>query len=147
MNRTQARWVVLAVAALTISWVSPVQAQEAGKQETGKKVGEKLDEVGREIKAGLNRAGNATKDQFARAKSSIQAMGVESRVYGRLHWDKALNDAMIDLSATGDGVVKLDGTVADAKAKRRAVELTQDTVGVTRVIDRLAVRPAPSSGT
>jgi len=141
MNRTQARWVVLAVAALTISWASPVQAQE-----TGKKVGEKLDEVGREIKAGLNRAGSAAKDQFARAKSSVQAMGMESRVYGRIHWDKALNDAMIDLTATGDGVVTLDGTVADAKAKRRAVELTQDTVGVTRVIDHLAVRPAPSPG-
>jgi osmotically-inducible protein OsmY len=141
MNRTQARWVVLAVAALTISWASPVQAQE-----TGKKVGEKLDEVGREIKAGLNRAGNAAKEQFARAKSSVQAMGMESRVYGRIHWDKALNDAVIDLTATGDGVVTLDGTVADARAKRRAVELTQDTVGVTRVIDRLAVRPAPSAG-
>jgi hypothetical protein len=141
MNRTQARWVALTAAVLAISWASPGQAQE-----TGKKVGEKLDEVGREIKAGLNQAGNAAKDQFARAKSSVHSMGVESRVYGRIHWDKALNDAMIDLTATGDGVVTLDGTVADARAKRRAVELTQDTVGVTRVVDRLAVRPAPSSG-
>jgi len=142
MNRTQARWVVLAVAALTISWASPGQAQE-----TGKKVGEKLDEVGREIKAGLNRAGGAAKDQFAKIKTSVHSMGIESRIYGRIHWDKALNDAMIELTATGDGVVTLDGTVADAKAKRRAVELTQETVGVTRVVDRLAVRPAPSTST
>jgi len=141
MNRTQARWVVLAVAALAISWAGPVQAQE-----TGKKVGEKLDEVGREIKAGLNRAGSAARDQFAKAKTSVHAMGLESRIYGRIHWDKALNDAMVELTATGDGVVTLDGTVADARAKRRAVELTQETVGVTRVVDRLAVRPAPSTG-
>ena len=92
-------------------------------------MGEKLDEVGREIKGGSNRAGSAAKDQFGKAKQSVQNMGVESRVYGRLHWDKALNDAAIDLTASADGVVTLSGTVADARAKVRAVELTRETVG------------------
>ena len=143
MHRTQARWVALAAAALAISWASPGRAQE-----TGKKVGEKLDEVGREIKQGFTKAGDAAKEQFARARSSVQAMGVESRVYGRIHWDKALHDALIELTVSADGVVTLDGTVADARAKRRAVELAQETVGVTRVVDRLAVRPptTPSTG-
>jgi hyperosmotically inducible protein len=141
MSRTQARWAALAAAALAIAWAGPGQSQE-----TGKKVGERLDEVGREIKGGLNRAGSAAKDQFARARTSVHAMGVESRIYGRIHWDKALNDALIELAATGDGVVTLDGTVADARAKRRAVELAQETVGVTQVVDRLAVRPAATTG-
>jgi len=132
---------VLAVAALTISWAGPGQTQE-----TGKKVGEKLDQVGREIKEGLNKAGIAAKDQYAKARMSVHSMGVESRVYGRLHWDKALNDALVDLTASPDGVITLDGTVANAKAKLRAVELTQETVGVTRVVDHLAIRPAPSTG-
>ena len=68
-------------------------------------------------------------------------MGVESRVYGRIHWDKALNDASIDLTVTADGVITLTGTVADAKAKARAVDLTKETVGVTKVVDTLAIRP------
>ena len=50
MTRTQARWIVPAVAALAIAWASPGRAQE-----TGEKVGEKLDEVGQDIKGGLNR--------------------------------------------------------------------------------------------
>jgi osmotically-inducible protein OsmY len=42
-------------------------------------------------------------------------------------------------------VITLDGTVADAKAKIQAVELAKGTVGVTKVIDRLAVRPATTT--
>lgn len=68
-------------------------------------------------------------------------MGVESRVYGRLHWDKALNEATIELTATEAGVVTLNGSVDSPKAKARAVELAKDTVGVTEVVDRLAVQP------
>jgi len=74
-------------------------------------------------------------------------MGIESRVYGRIHWDKALNDATIELTATEDGVITLNGTVADSKAKAKAVELTKDTVGVIKVVDQLAVRPTkPHAG-
>ncbi len=123
-----------------------VGANPGQAQETGKRIGEKLDDVGRDIRGGLNRAGQETKEQFASAKTSVQNMGVESRVYGRLHWDKALNDATIELTVTDAGVVTLNGSVGTAKAKVRAAELAQETVGVTEVVDRLAVRPkrAPS---
>ena len=114
-------------------------------QEAGKRIGERLDGVGREIKGGLDRAGQGVKEQFASAKASVQNMGVESRVYSRIHWDKALADATIELAATQDGVITLDGTVATARAKVRAAELAQDTVGVTKVVDRLAVRPAATT--
>jgi len=73
MNRLQSRWAAVAVAALVVGWAGPGQAQEAGKR-----VGQKLDEVGREIKGGLNRAGSAAKDQFSRARASVHDMGVES---------------------------------------------------------------------
>jgi len=48
---------------------------------------------------------------------------------------------VIELSASADGVITLNGTVADARAKLRAVDLARETVGVTRVVDALAVRP------
>lgn len=117
-------------------WLGSVQAQEAGK-----KAGEQLDQAGRNIKGGLNRAGQEIKEQFASAKTSVQNMGVESRVYARLHWDKSLNDATIELAVTQAGVVTLDGTVSSAKAKTQAVELAKETMGVTEVVDRLALRP------
>jgi osmotically-inducible protein OsmY len=119
-------------------------AQDPG---TGKKVGEKIDEVVQEIKGGLRKAGNAVKEEFSKAKTTVNNMGVESRVYGRLHWDNALNDASIELSASDDGVIALNGTVADDKAKVKAVELTRETVGVTKVVDHLAVRPASPTTT
>ncbi len=140
MNRVLARWTVLAVAALAIGWAGSGRAQE-----TGKRVGEKLDEAGRSIKGGLNRAGTATKEAFARTRTSVQNMGVESRVYGRIHWDRTLNDALIELTASADGVITLNGTVADARAKLRAVDLARETVGVTQVVDALAIRPAATT--
>lgn len=145
MSRIQAtRWVIPAVAAFGLARAHSGRAQEPG---AGQKVGEKLDGAVQDIKSGLRKAGNATKEQFARAKTSVQNMGVESRVYGRIHWDRALNDALIELTTTEEGVVTLNGTVADAKAKTKAVELTRDTVGVTRVVDQLAVRPTPTTAT
>ena len=68
-------------------------------------------------------------------------MSIESRVYARLHWDKTLNDASIELAVTEAGVVTLDGTVGSTKAKSHAVEVAKETMGVTEVVDRLAVRP------
>ena len=134
--RKLSRTVVPTFALLTLLGVAFTQAQE-----TGKRVGEKLDQAGRDIRSGLNRAGQDAKDKFASAKTSVQNMGVESRVYGRLHWDKSLNDATIELAVSEQGVVTLNGSVATAKAKIRAVDLTQETMGVTEVIDQLAVRP------
>jgi hypothetical protein len=118
-------------------------AQEPG---LGKRVGEKLDEAGAAIRRDVGKAGDAVREQFQKAKSSINAMGIEGRVYGRLHWDKALENASIDVTASRDGAVTLTGTVADAMAKAKAVRLAGDTVGVTRVVDQLAAAtPAPAT--
>ena len=126
-----------ALALLLPGGVALVPAQEAGKR-----LGERLDQAGREARGGLNRAGREVKEQFAAVKASVENMGVESRVYSRLHWDRALNDATIDLSVTEAGVVTLNGLAANTRAKARAVELAGETVGVTEVVGRLAIRPA-----
>ncbi len=138
MTRTNARWIVPAVAGLAVAWACAGRAQEPG---AGKRAGEKVDEALKDVKGGMKKAGAAAKEQFAKARTGVHNMGVESRVYGRIHWDKALNDASIELTAAADGVITLNGTVASDRAKRRAVELAQETVGVSRVVDQLAVRP------
>ncbi len=119
-----------------------VQAQEpTPKPTTGQRIGEKLDEAYQEAKGGLRKAGDSIKDQYSKSKASVHNMGVEGRIYGRLHWDKSLKNATIELSVTGAGVATLEGTVASEKAKLRAVDLAQETEGVTQVIDHLAIRP------
>ena len=109
-------------------------------QGPAEKAGSKLDEAGRSFKKGLEVARDAVREQFERARSSVHNMDVASRVYGRLHWDKTLTTSTLHLDVQG-GVATLRGAVPDAKAK--AVELAEDTVGITRVIDQLTIQPPP----
>src|SRR5258708_555915 len=73
------RWIIPAVAAFGLTWAFTGQAQDTG---TGKKVGEKVDGALQDIKSGLRKVGDAAKEQFAKARTSVHNMGVESRVYG-----------------------------------------------------------------
>ncbi|MGC8638762.1 MAG: BON domain-containing protein [Isosphaeraceae bacterium] len=120
---------------LVLATGSAVQAQE---QDTGKKVGQQLDELGRTIKKGLKSAGDSVRQQFTRARAAVHDMNVTARVYSRLHWEKCLNTSDLDLEVKGD-VVTLRGAVPDAKAKAKAIELASETVGVKDVKDQLTI--------
>jgi osmotically-inducible protein OsmY len=111
-------------------------------QGPAEKAGSKLDDVGRSIKRRLESAGDAVREQFERARESVHNMDVASRVYGRLHWDKTLTTSTLNLDVKG-GVVTLRGTVPDAKARVKAVELAADTVGIFKVIDQLTIQAPP----
>ena len=111
-------------------------------QGPAEKTGSKLDEAGRSFKKGLEDARDAVREQFARARGSVHNMDVASRVYGRLHWDKTLTASTLDLDVKG-GVATLRGTVPDAKAKAKALELAEDTVGISKVIDQLTIQQPP----
>ena len=141
MDRKTCLWAAPGVAAALIlapaAWAPAAPQQET--KTTTQTVKEKLGDAVSTIKKEAASAGEAIKDQFAKAKNAVRAMNIESRVYARLHWDKALTGAKIDLHAPKPGVIALTGTVPDAKARARAVELTNDTVGVTQVEDRLTV--------
>ena len=130
-------WVLGAVAATAMTAGLASFAQEP--KTTTEKIKEKLGDAAASVKKGAISAEEAIKDQFTRARDSITKMGVESRVYARLHWDKDLASSKIDLSAPKLGSIKLMGTVPDAKAKAKALSLTMDTVGVTNVVDELTI--------
>jgi osmotically-inducible protein OsmY len=74
-------------------------------------------------------------------------MEVHSRVYSRLHWDKVLNGSRIEVHMLRDGTALLQGNVSDAAARKRAVDITRDTVGVNAVIDNLNPLAAPTTTT
>ena len=62
-----------------------------------------------------------------------------ARVSERIKWDKRLSKSTLRLSVSADYSVILRGSVADASAKAMAVEITENTVGVTSVVDEIAV--------
>jgi hyperosmotically inducible periplasmic protein len=127
--------------ALAVGGAFGMIQQEPGPVE---RAGEKLDEAGRQIRKGFERgfgtARDAVREQFSRTRDRVNDMNVEARVYGRIHWDKLLTTSTIELTVEARGIVTLRGSVPNAKAKKRAVELAVDTVGVSRVIDHLAVQ-------
>jgi osmotically-inducible protein OsmY len=121
-------------------------AQQPGVAE---RVGEKLDSVGRGLVRGAQEVGEGVRKRFEVVRSDVARMGVQPRVYARIHWDKTLTDARIEVHMLRDGGVLLRGLVPDAAAKARAVELARDTVDVTAVVDELetvapTVAPATS---
>jgi osmotically-inducible protein OsmY len=129
---------------LGVAWWGGVgRAQQEG---AGQKAGEKLDEVGRRIKRGLNKAEEAVRESFHKTRESVHSMGVAARVYGRLHWDKALHNCKTLNVKVDEGVATLTGSVPNAEAKAKAVTLAAETVGVTKVIDELTI-PASEADT
>jgi hyperosmotically inducible periplasmic protein len=119
------------------------------------KAAEKIDEVGRAIKrgilnaeetvrGGLNKTGETVREGFAKTRETVQGMGIPSRVYGRLHWDKEFHAIPLFVKAEG-GTVTVRGTLPDEAAKSKAIDLIKDTVGVTRVINQLTVLSSSES--
>src|SRR4051794_26022431 len=116
MSRTRIGLTAALCAAVVGAWGLSGQAQ----QRVGERVGEKLDDAGQAIKRGAQNLAGDVREGFARTRAGVHNMGIESRVYGRIHWDKALTDAVIELSGRDDGVITLRGSVADAAAKAKA---------------------------
>jgi hypothetical protein len=135
MRKTHLAIASTLLGAVAVAWAGVGWAQEG----VGKKLGEGLDDAGRVIKRGLQRSGEVVRESFARTKTSVQNMGIEARVFGRLHWDKDINGSPIELEVRNASVAILKGSVPSAAVKAKAVALARDTVGVTQVIDQLTV--------
>ena len=138
MLKIRKGWVALGCAILVAFGAYGVRAQ----QDTGKKLGEKLDDAAAKVKRGVQDIAEDLRESFARTRTAVHNMGIQSRVYGRLHWDKALNGADLELSSAEEGAITLRGSVPDEAAKAKAVLLARETVGVTRVVDELTIGPA-----
>ena len=137
-------WGMAAVACglLLMTWTSGAQEPKG----TGTQIKEKFKGAVQSVKKGVASAEEGVRAQYARARDAVHNMGVQGRVYARLHWDKALNGTKLELHAPKEGVIVLRGTVATAKAKAKAVELATDTVGVVDVVDELTVATTAAPG-
>ena len=142
MSRSRGLAALTLLALCVAAWVGIGRAQQEGAAE---KAGEKLDNVGRKIKKGLEKAEDTVREGFHRTRESVHGMGIVARVYGRLHWDKALHSSPLTIRVE-NGAVVLRGAVPTAAAKAKAVDLAADTVGVARVVDELTL-PASEAET
>ncbi len=139
-NSARGRVILLGAIALVCGFAI-TRAQEqppAPKESVTDKVKEKLDSAARSIKKGAQSAADAVKEQYYRARESVHGLSEHGRIYARLHWDKHLLGTHIEITVKGT-VATLTGKVPDAKAKAKALELTQDTVGITNVVDHLTI--------
>jgi osmotically-inducible protein OsmY len=95
--------------------------------------------IGEQIDRGLTQIGAELSKAWSEVRQGVEKMGVQGRVYGRLHWDKALEGATLDITVRDTNVVVLSGQVANAAAKQKAEQLARDTIGVGSVVNELAV--------
>jgi osmotically-inducible protein OsmY len=127
MRRFMAMAVALGLVSGTATWA---RAQEAEDQTLGEKFDRGVSRLSEELRRG-----------WQEVRATVDRLGVQGRVYGRLHWDKNLAGATIDIDVRDDHTVVLQGSVPSQRAKAKAAELAADTVGVQEVIDKLAVAP------
>jgi hypothetical protein len=95
------------------------------------------------IAAGVEGASETVRDKFAAAQRSARNLGIEQQIAARLHGDKSFDADKIEVHVEEESTAILRGLVPDAAAKEKAVALTQDTKGVLKVVDHLAVPPKP----
>src|SRR4051812_16885438 len=71
--------------------LAPSLASTARGQGVGEKLGEKIDR-------GVERLGSELRQGWAEIRRAADHMGVQARVYARLHWDKTIQPASIDIA-------------------------------------------------
>lgn len=110
-----------------------------------RRAGQALDRTGKNIRARVE-------SEVARGEILAQERDVLTRVMRRIEWDKRFVGSAIQIESRAGGAVVLRGSVFSPETKARAVEQAANTIGVTSVVDELAVvkevkviRPKPAS--
>ena len=119
----------LSAAAVLLSLISTAASAQDGPL---RRAGRALDQTGKNIRS-------TVETEVARGQITAQERDVLNRVGKRIDWDKQMAGSTLRLEVQPGGVVVLQGSVPSVAAKVRAVDLTQNTTGVTSVIDQLAV--------
>jgi len=118
---------IVAVPVLLLATASFASAQEGAKPATR--------EAAQSAKDTAHKTGNAITDGW-----------ITMKVHSQFVPEDALKDSDIDVD-TVHGVVTLNGTVASAAGKTRAVAIAKATDGVTSVTDKLRIAATPDMTT
>jgi hypothetical protein len=75
-----------------------------------------------------------------RTGDQLQEGGLTAKIKAKMALDDHVNARAIDVDSA-DSVVTLTGVVASEDQRQRALRLAKDTEGVTRVVDKLQIKP------
>ena len=120
---------LIPAALMTFAILAPAALAQDGPL---RRAGRALDNAGKNVR-------NRVETEIDRGQAVADERDLARRVALRIQWDKKLATAAIRLRFQPDGTAVLRGSVADAAAKARAVDLVENTIGVTAVVDELAV--------
>ena len=96
------------------------------------RAGQALDNAGKNIRYRVEA-------EIARGQITAQEREVLSRVMRRIEWDKRFVGSALNFEARTGGTLVLRGSVLNDSVKQNAVDLVANTIGVTTVVDELAV--------
>ena len=97
-----------------------------------RRAGRALDNTGKNVRS-------MVETEVARGQVSAQERDVLNRVVRRIEWDKRLVNSALRVEVRPGGAVVLRGSVINDAAKKQAVDLVVNTIGVTSLVDELAV--------
>jgi hypothetical protein len=118
-------WYLAALLAMGLCGCNSDDSDRLGR--IGRKVADRLAALTGESDGKLNRG-------WAALRSGWDNYPIDVRVSMRLRWDRALTDCKIEVIRQG-AKVELTGTVPNAAAHQRAIELAESTDGVESVAD------------
>jgi hypothetical protein len=115
---------------LTLSFtVAAAMAQEGPIR----RAGQALDRAGKSIRYRVE-------TEVARGQEVVYDREVMHRVARRIEWDKQFLGSVMRVEVQPGGRVVLQGSVPTEAIKVRAVDVVSNTIGVTGVVDELAVK-------
>jgi hypothetical protein len=100
-----------------------------------RQIGRALDNTGKNIRYRVE-------SEVARGEAISNERDVLTRVSRRIAWDKQMVGTAIRLEVRADGSVVVSGTVPTEAAKKRAIDLVENTIGVTSVVDMTTIGSA-----
>jgi hypothetical protein len=97
-----------------------------------RRAGQALDNAGKNIRYRVE-------TEIARGQEALQDREVLHRVARRIEWDKQFLGSTLRIEVRPGGTVVLQGSVLNDAVKLRAVDVVENTIGVSSVVDQLAV--------
>jgi hyperosmotically inducible periplasmic protein len=86
-----------------------------------------------------NRASSVASDTAHKAGDKLQESALTAKIKAKMALDDHVKARAINVDSAGS-IVTLQGVVASADERQRALRLAAETEGVTRVVDRLQVK-------
>ncbi len=119
----------LAATLLTLAFMGSAALAQDGPI---RRAGQAQDNAGKNIRYRVE-------SEIARGQATVQERQLLARVTQRIESDKRFVGSALQFQVHPGGAVIVRGSVLNVAAKRSAVELVENTIGVTSVVDEVAV--------